>query len=108
MLLKRATAFCFCVLTFALAFVLGQTARYLGFPDGYLTELDGARKLLYETFSRINIALGIYFLYLGLRLRQPSKGRHLLAPIVVLGGLVAIAVAVDCTLPLYLDRGQGG
>lgn len=99
----------FGILSIALPFFVYLVhIRYLGFPDGYMTELDRAGKILYGIFSCLSAPIGFFFFYLGLSgSKQGVKGQLKIA-ILIYMALIAITMIIRLLLSLFLDNGRGG
>lgn len=105
--LTRACFVIASVLSFAFAGMLGLELRMLGFPDGYLTDFDRAKRVYYAVFGVLGIGLGLYFGYLAF---YPSKGkskRYILGLALLFAVLILCFFALHFALSLRLDRGQG-
>lgn len=81
---KRITAY----LIGCIAFVLPVLAylefiSLLGFPDGFITELEYVERRLARIFIGVSVILGIHFFYLGGVATRKEIGKPLLVTIVL-------------------------
>jgi len=105
----RFTPHLFAALSLALPALLYMGHfRYMGFPDGHLTELDRAEKLLFQVFLWFSMACGIQLLTLSISPAWQENGKMLRVSIIVYGVMVLVARLVRCFLGLHLDNGRGG
>ena len=90
------------------AFVYELHIKWLGFPDGYRTELEQAEKNLYQIFIWPGFALGMFFIYLGWTASKGRINKRLVISISMFILYVIITIIVDYYLRLHLDKGTGG
>lgn len=95
------------VLAFAFAGFLALEQRNLGFPDGYLTELDRAKKLYYPVFTLLGTLLGAYFAYLALRYPEVSLKKYLIQGAVLFVVFILSFAGLSLILSFNLDGGRG-
>jgi uncharacterized membrane protein len=109
MKMNRNLSYLFVIISFAApAFINVAYIRYLGFPDGYVTELEKAGRTLYYVFLCLSPVFGALFFYLGLSAVKQKSGRPLLISIVVYIATCAALILVYSALGLFLDNGRGG
>lgn len=102
----RVLAFAFAVLAWTSAGLLYLTFVHdAGFPDGFLTELARAQRLLFGSLAAASTVLGLAFVALGLR-NGPVRLVLALVALHVLAG--AGSVAIDAYLRSHLADGAGG
>ena len=82
--------------------------QYIGFPDGYVTELESARKVLFKVFTLLSAALGIIFFLVGLSASKPGMDRRLKIAILIFNGLIILSLIVNYFMGSCLDNGRGG
>lgn len=78
--------------------------RYLGFPDGYLSDWDRARKMLLTGLVVANIGVSAGALLLGSR-ASPMAGRNLKIAALIYGFFLAAALIADAFLTSQSGRG---
>ena len=76
-----------------------QELRLLGFPDGFLTELDRAERILGIIFIGVSFPAGLWFVFIG---------KKLWIAIVFYAVFVILLSAVDFYLRRHLMSGGGG
>ncbi len=109
MKLNRHLSYFFGFISFAVpVFVYLAYVQYLGFPDGYVTDLERAGRILYNFFLCISSALGIIFFYLGLSAAKQKTGRPLQISVIIYVALFAVIILVYFILCSFLDNGRGG
>ncbi|GAB4469205.1 MAG: hypothetical protein OHK0037_27240 [Elainellaceae cyanobacterium] len=80
----------------------------LGFPDGFLTKLDRAKKLLGLIFLWVSLPIALWLGWLGwVAARQPI-GRLLRSTILGYGAFLLILLGIYGYLRQTLDAGGGG
>ena len=75
---NRIVAVFFAVLTWAIASLVWLEMQYLGFPDGYLSELDRAKQFIYSGFGLVSFATGGWLFYLGFACHTVKLHHYLL------------------------------
>lgn len=80
----------------------------VGFPDGYITELDRARIPLHKMFSILSLVYCVYFLYAGWTASDNLIAGKLLLAASIYIALFGIIAFADYFLSLRLDHGIGG
>lgn len=82
--------------------------QYFGFPDGHLTELERAQKILFQCFLWPDLAMGGYFFYLCyIASKRKMESKLFFAAI----GYVCFIVILSCCnyiLSTNLNHGIGG
>lgn len=80
----------------------------LGFPDGYISDLDRALRWLYRFFAVLNLIFALWLFHASFRSsREALKSRILTAAAFYLAG-AGLTVIVHYALCLRLDAGAGG
>ena len=82
--------------------------RWLGFPDGYLSALDRAEKILFTAFMWFSLIAGLYFICLGLISSQQTLNIRLYIGLFFYLGVMIFVLVVDYYFRLNLDDGAGG
>lgn len=106
---ERLLAYSFGVVAFVLP-AAGYLlfVRWLGFPDGHLTELERAERTMWRVFAPLSTATGLFALYRGY-FAPGRRGRRSLWIAVGLYALVLAAfLGIRHWLGLRLDDGAGG
>jgi hypothetical protein len=85
----------------------------LGFPDGFITELEYAERRLAYIFIVISLTIGSYFMYLGKMYLGKGAGRkaiskRLSATIIVYLAFIISLTLLDYYYHLHLTGGRGG
>ena len=75
-----------------------ENIRYLGFPDGFYSELDRGEKILFQAFLYFCIPAGLGALYLGWVAARRKISRELR----FVGILSAIGIALFFMVDIYL------
>lgn len=104
---RAGSLLCF-IFAFLLSAFLALELREFGFPDGFLTELDRARRVLFPVAIALNLGLGVYFLYFAFSYRQGANRKPFLVALLVYGLLLLVLFFVDYALILQLDGWAGG
>lgn len=87
-------------------FVAYQDMRWIGFPDGFVTEWDRIRKILLYVFMAINLPFAIAFVRFGFGRSSDDDGKKLRW-----AGMLWIAAVVCCVIANVVLRrysGRGG
>ena len=82
--------------------------QYLGFPDGHLTELERAERLLYWPFTAVSIILGIFLHYSYWKTYINKTGRKLTIPVLLYFLLLIVFGLIEYYFRLHLEHGTGG
>ncbi|MBF2087092.1 hypothetical protein [Thermoleptolyngbya sp. C42_A2020_037] len=105
---NRVAAFLCAFLVLALSGMIYLEVQGLGFPDGFLTELDRAKKLLGLIFLWVSLPIALWLGWLGwVAARQPI-GRLLRSTILGYGAFLLILLGIYGYLQQTLDAGGGG
>lgn len=109
MTLSRIVAYllgCFAFVASILIYL--EYIHWLGFPDGFITELDYAERRLAYLFIGISLLFGLCFIYLGQMASRMEIGKKLAATLVLyLVSSLTIAL-IDYYYRLHLMGGTGG
>ena len=92
----------------AAAFGLYQELQFMGFPDGFLTELDRARKVLFRIFIGVSIPVALWLFTLGRLAASRQVGRLLMVSLAGYGAFIALLFITDLYLRQNLRGGGGG
>jgi hypothetical protein len=85
-----------------------QYIYVLGFPDGFITELEYAERRLAYIFIVISLIIGSYFMYLGMGAGRKVIGKRLSATIIVYLAFIISLMLLDYYYHLHLTGGRGG
>ena len=101
--------FGFAFLCFALPIYVELTYVYmLGFPDGFVTELDSAEEKLAAGRRRESFALSVWSIYLGIEALHEQVRQRVLYTAVFYLIAIAAAIAIDTYFQAHLMGGGGG
>lgn len=78
--------------------------RGFGFPDGYISELQRAEKILYRIIEIPGIITACCLFYFG----KKKEGRKIILFVFLYFALILLVVLLDYYFRLHLDHGQGG
>lgn len=85
-----------------------QYVFMLGFPDGFITELEYAQRQLAYVFMLVNIILAFCFIYLGYLASKKNVGKKLLAITITYLICVTVMYCINYYYQLNLRDGRGG
>ena len=106
---SRTVPFALAGLSFAIAFYLEMTyVMMFGFWDGFASELDRAENVLAQVFIWFSLAMGVWFIWLGLRSSHPKFKRRVLYSCLVFALAAAVAVSLDLYFRTYMMDSAGG
>ena len=88
-------------------FVYGQI-RFMGFPDGFLTDLDRAQRILGYVFLGTSVPAGLWFGFLSWIAPQHRVGKKLLVTIALYVGFLLLLYGINFYLRQNLNSGSGG
>jgi hypothetical protein len=80
----------------------------LGFPDGFITELEQAQRRLAYIFIGISVISGLCFICLGWAASRKKIGKKLFAAIIVYLVSIITLSLIDYYYRLHLMDGTGG
>lgn len=109
--MKQISLITFLMAGVALALAVFAYMNYiymLGFPDGFITELGYAQRRLAWVFIGISVAIGIYFVYLGIVGLRKRVARAFTIATILFFIMLAACIIVNYFFHLNLDAGQGG
>jgi hypothetical protein len=89
------------------AYIYSKYIYMLGFPDGHLTELNRAEKILFSTFIYVSIFLSLVLFYIGSIDPLFGIDRKIWLTLFSYLFLVFSTFLIDYYLQLHLDRGIG-
>ncbi len=96
-----------CVVLLLSALVYAEVSS-MGFPDGHLTELDRAERVLAYGLLGVNFFVSLWFVFLFRRAPHEPVGRRVWVSTALYAVFVAVMLAVDLGLSRHLDAGGGG
>lgn len=82
--------------------------RFFGFPDGHLTELERAERLLFQALLWPSAVFGVAFIAVGWRQGRTGKTGGFWIIVGCFGLFSLMIGAIDLTLRFCLDHGAGG
>ena len=82
--------------------------RLLGFPDGHLTELERAERVLFWIFAGCSWILGFVLVYFSRGTPNEATDRHCKRMMLLYACLFLISLAVDVGFRYTLNHGGGG
>ncbi|MDX6696252.1 MAG: hypothetical protein QOF02_3855 [Blastocatellia bacterium] len=106
---NRIVAYLIGCVALALPFLVYMEYIYLlGFPDGFITELESAEQSLAYIFIGISAASASCFVYLGAVASRKSIGRKLSVAVALYILFIVIIYSIDYYYCLHLMNGVGG
>jgi hypothetical protein len=107
--LSRIIAYLLGGITFVVSFLIYiEYIHWLGFPDGFITELGYAERRLAYIFIGISVLFGTCFIYLGQIAPRTEIGKKLAATLILyLISSLTIAL-IDYYYRLHLMGSSGG
>jgi RsiW-degrading membrane proteinase PrsW (M82 family) len=93
------------LIAFALSVYAWMEFRQIGFPDGFLSEWDKARKVLLCSFTILSFLAGVWFVYFGRLSNQPKSLRKLYITAILYVILLLSTFIVDYLLMNLSGRG---
>ena len=109
MTMKSLYPFALAFLMVAIAFELYMECIYLlGFPDGFIAELDGAEAELAGWFNWFCLAMAAWFMVLGWLSFRADIKRKLAYSCVLFLFVTAAAIALDLYFRSYMMDSRGG
>lgn len=104
-----AIPICLALLIVAVVAVLYMNVfLLLGFPDGFVSELDAAEAKLFTAFSWLSIGMSVWLIYLGVAARKQNVGKRLAASCILYCAVVASVLLVDQDFRAHLVDSAGG
>lgn len=107
MLAKRIKIWLLCILDFSCVIFWYLELGLLGFPDGYLSQLDLARQISYPVLIMLGLAFLLYILFLATKIRQPSLNRQINLCYCAYFLFLLSYFSVDYWLSKFLNHGTG-
>jgi predicted small integral membrane protein len=109
MKLNRIVAYLIGCVVIAFSFhIYLEYIHWLGFPDGFITELGDAQRRLAYIFIGISVMLGSCFIYLGAIGLRKAIGRRLWAAIILYIISIISVYLIDYYYRSHLTGGSGG
>jgi hypothetical protein len=96
------------LVAFALSVYAYFERRFMGFPDGFLTELDRAERVLFDIFIWASILAGSWFFFLGWSVPREPEGKKLLVTIFFYIFFIVIFIIIDVYFHRHFVSGGGG
>jgi MFS family permease len=107
--LQNLYPFALACLMVAIAYKLYVECIYLlGFPDGFIAELDGAEARLAAWFNWFCLAMAVWFVALGWWSFRAGIKRKLACSCVLFLFVTAAAIALDLYFRSYMTDAAGG
>ena len=104
--MKRRPTFIYGIIAISISIILYILLHSLGFPDGYLTDLSKALKILYELMTGLYLVFALCFIYAAFSETVRNKFGNFLKYSFILSGIAVLIIYFF--LMMYLDNGQGG
>jgi|SRR4051812_21509961 hypothetical protein len=109
MKIRRIYLFALAGLMFVIAIkVDSDHIAWVGFWDGFVSELDAAEKTLATYFAWFCIAMGVWLLGLGFLLFRVNVKRQLLCACIVFLFVTAVIAVIDLHFRTYMMDSAGG
>lgn len=109
MKLSRFFTYSFGIAAFsAIICVYSEYIYLLGFPDGFITELEYAERELAFIFIALNIVFGAFFFYLGWKALKMKIGRKLFVATILYLLILICLYLIDNDYQLRLMNSSGG
>ena len=89
-------------------FAYEEYIYFLGFPDGYISEVGAAERKLAIVFIAVSLPMGAYLLYLGCLAAERRTGGKLTTAIALYLFFVLGVVLADAYCQAHLVGGSGG
>ncbi len=80
----------------------------IGFPDGYVSDFDRARQILYPIGMILSTAFAISFARMGRKPWVETNQKKILSCLLLFLGMIVFFVTLLFFLSVKLDHGQGG
>ncbi len=98
----------FCIIGFVISAFLYLELQAMGFPDGFLSNLDKARKLYYPIFIATNFGFIVHSLLLTKKVRRKNFKKQINFCYGAYFLVMTLFYSGDRLLSLLLDNGIGG
>jgi len=106
---SRTVPFALAGLSFAIAFYLEMTfVMMFGFWDGFTSELDRAENVLARYFIWFSLAMGAWFIRVGLQPSHANFNKRVFYTCLVFVFAASVAVALDLYFRTYMMDSAGG
>ena len=96
------------VIPLVAAFYVYYELSFMGFPDGFLTELARGRRILFRLFIGVSIPVASWFIYLGWTASRKNIGKQLAIAVIGYTIFLVSMFIVDIYLRQTLTGGGGG
>ena len=108
MALKRIVFLVLVGVTLIIAAVCHLVMKSMGFPDGHLTELDRARRVLYSVVMLVSIIVAAAFFYFSVIFQRCHSLRFPVILFTCYAVLLATSFLTNHVFTGVLDHGKGG
>ena len=106
---RRTVALALAGLAFAIALYLEMTyVMMFGFWDGFTSELDRAENVLARCFIWFSLAMGVWFVCLGIWRSHANFRRRVLLSCLLFVFTASVAVSLDLYFRTYMMDSAGG
>jgi hypothetical protein len=105
---ERVLAFLMACFALTSSIFVYEEVQLLGFPDGFLTELDQAERILANFFIWISFPTSLWLVFLSWIASQQKIRKKLCITIVLYIVLVTLLSVIDFYLRQHLKSGGGG
>ena len=75
--------------------------KWLGFPDGYKTQLERAEKIFFDIYAWPSVAFGVFFIYLGWISSKVNRGKWFNRGVTAYTLFMIAAIMIEALLRLY-------
>lgn len=107
--MQRVSAYVIGFVALVLSFLVYTKHIYiLGFPDGFISELQYAQRRLAYIFIGISVVFSLYFLYLGSIGSRARIGKRFFTAVSLYLGFIVVISLVDHYYRLNLPGSRGG
>jgi hypothetical protein len=105
---KRTLAYFMAGVSLILSAFAYQEWQFLGFPDGFLTEVNRAEKVLFGLFVGVSVLMSLWFVSLGWLASKRNVSRQLYTTLIFYSLIVVVVFGTDVYLRQRLGGGGGG
>ncbi len=107
--LRKLVCFTFCLVFVFATYIFYQNWSFIGFRDGYVSELDKINVQLYPVYISVSAIFSIFFLYFGVTTKESKREIKILQLGITLAFIFFVAIVVaNYFLNMNFNHGQGG
>lgn len=100
---KRVLAYCIAFLALGIAFYSCYEFKFIGFPDGFLSDFDRVNKILLIILISANISMALWSIFLGGLDSSPTINKMLFISIAGYLGFMVLFLFVQFCLRQFLQ-----